>query len=131
MSASHDFDAGDAVILHGLRQATHLNGCRAVVHEYQGADSGRFAVRLDDRDAPRMQRIVAPMPAVLPRNMARDYAVGTRAILRDLVRTAHLNGWVVTVMGFCRRRCRFIVEMPADDQEEEEEKEKVETKTND
>ena len=133
MSASHDFDAGDAVILHGLRQATHLNGCRAVVHEYQGADSGRFAVRLDDRDAPRMQRIVAPMPAVLPGNMALDYAVGTKAMLRDLVRTAHLNGRVVTVMGFCRRRCRFIVEMPADDDQEEEEEteEKVETKTND
>ena len=132
MSASHDFDAGDAVILHGIRQATHLNGCRAVVHEYQGAPSGRFAVRLDDRDASRMQQMMAPMPAVLPRNLALDYAVGTRAMLRDLVRTAHLNGRVVTVMGFCRRRCRFIVEMLADDQEEEKKEEKKdETKTND
>ena len=136
MSSEHDFDAGDAVILHGLRQATHLNGCRAVVHEYQGAPSarfGRFAVRLDDRDASRMRQMMAPMPAVLPRNLALDYAVGTRAMLQDLVRTAHLNGRVVTVTGFCRRQCRFIVEMPADDQEEEkkEEKKKDETKTND
>ena len=117
---SADFDAGDAVILHGLRHATHLNGCRAVVHEYQGSDSGRFAVRLDEDDAPPMHQLVAPMPAVLPKNMTLDYAVGTRAMLQDLVRAAHLNGRVVTVTGFCRRRCRFIVEMPADDAEGED-----------
>ena len=135
MSAEHDFDAGDAVILHGLRQATHLNGCRAVVHEYQGAASGRFAVRLrlDDRDSSQMhqmQQMMTPMPAVLSRNMTLDYAVGTKAMLRDLVRAAHLNGRAVTVAGFCRRRCRFIVEMPAD-QDQEEEEELEETKKND
>ena len=28
-----EFAVGDAVVLHGLRLATHLNGCRGVVHE--------------------------------------------------------------------------------------------------
>jgi len=116
--SSEDFDAGDAVILHSLRQATHLNGCRAVVHEYQGANSGRFKVKLDDRDMSPAQQLMGPMPAVLPRNMTLDYAAGTKAVLRNLVRAAHLNGKVVTVAQFCQRRGRFIVELPAEAEEE-------------
>ena len=121
-----EFAVGDAVVLHGLRQAVHLNGRRAVVHE--GLDGGRQKVRiLDDPNAssPAVQHLISTMPmsAILPKNMALDYAVGTRVVLRDLVRTAHLNGTVVTVAGFCRRRCRFIVDMPTDAEEEEEEDE--------
>ena len=121
-----EFAVGDAVVLHGLRLATYLNGCRAVVHE--GLDGGRHKVRiLDDPNASAsnsVQRLIAThnagMSAILPQNMALNYAVGTRVVLRDLVRTAHLNGTVVTVTGFCRRRCRFIVEMPAEEGEEED-----------
>ena len=119
-----EFAVGDAVVLHGLRQAVHLNGRRAVVHE--GLDGGRQKVRiLDDptnASTPAVQLLISTMPmsAILPKNMALDYAVGTRVVLRDLVRTANLNGTVVTVTGFCRRRCRFIVEMPAEEEEDED-----------
>lgn len=93
------FDARDKVILHSLIEAAHLNGRRAIVHEYAKVDDSSDGelcckVRILPEENDKREYYM------LTKNMALDYPSGQKVKLYGLVGAKHLNGSVATIDSY-------------------------------
>ena len=100
------FDAGDKVILHSLIEATHLNGRRAIVHEYPKVDDssdGELCCKVhilpEETTAPTATSSLDKRE-METKNMALDYPSGQEVKLHGLVGAKHLNGSVATIISY-------------------------------
>ena len=101
------FDTRDKVILHGLIEATHLNGRRAIVHEYPKVDDSsdgelccKVRILPEETTATATSSYDKREHYMKTKNMALDYPSGQKVKLYGLVGAKHLNGTVATIISY-------------------------------
>lgn len=101
------FDAGDKVILHSLIEATHLNGRRAIVHEYPKVDDSsdgelccNVLILPEETATAATSSHDKRGQYIKTKNMALDYPSDQKVKLYGLVGAKHLNGSVVTIVSY-------------------------------